>query len=150
MKIKFKFINGAMLALFGNLTGGAIWVIENQRFPASFTEYPILVVITHISVALLIGALFRFIPIGDFNQAKIRSFNSLFLYKTINWDDVTLVKKVNFLFVPHLLLYTPESKWAVWVPLSITSIKQLIEVMSNSTNPVVVNTQKLTAKGVRS
>jgi hypothetical protein len=142
MKIRINFVNGAMLGLVGGLAGGGVWVVQHGRFPAPFVEHPILAVSVHVLIALFFGAILRFIPTGRFNEIKITSFNTISWYKTVGWNEVASVKIVDLLVIKYLLLYTDDSRWAVWVPLNITQKAQLFKCMSDSGNEVLKSAAK--------
>ncbi|WP_416768823.1 hypothetical protein ACM66T_04935 [Sulfurimonas sp. ST-25] len=134
MKIKLNFLTGALLTFIGTLIGAGVWVIEHHGFPKFLIECPLLGIAPHIIIPVVAGAFFRFVPLGSFDERKVSSFNTLSWYKTVEWGDVVAAKKLNWLIVSYILLYTKTSKWAVWVPLNITKRKQLIENMTKSGN----------------
>jgi len=131
-----------MLGLFSGIAGGGVWIAQHHGLPGPLHPFLLFATVMHTSIALFVGALLRFIPAGRFDEASIRTFNTLALLRTMRWDNVTLVKKVNFPFIKYLLLYTPNSKWALWVPLNITNRKELIDFMTKSNNPIFKNVQE--------
>ena len=137
MKIRLKFINTSFVGLFSGLLGAGVWVVEHQRIPSVFIENPSYAFALHITIAIVLGTLMRFFPAGIFDEDEIRTFNTLSLVKTVKWKDVIKTKRLNFPFIKYVLIYTESSKWALWVPISITEENKLLKTMANSKYPVV-------------
>lgn len=142
MRIRIKFKSLFFIAFIGGIIGSGAWMIEHQKVPSFFSEYLFLFLSLHILVPCILAIPVSFIPFGKFTKDNIATFNTLSLYKTIDWKDVSSIKRVNLLFTKYLLVYTPKSKWALWVPLSITKNKELLETMLMSENSVVRSNAK--------
>ena len=141
MIIRYKFTSsilfGASCSALGSIIGGTAWELVNGSLFEVLGIYSLYMVLFFAVIGALFGIIMWAIPWGKFNSIELSTFNTLSIYKKIKWEEVNSTKILNLYVFKFILIYTPSSKWALWLPVNITKEHELRLCMAQSNNEVL-------------
>jgi len=141
LKIKLNLTSCIRAFFFGLVFGSIVWIVENMKLPLLWSDYRFWIALP--VVVIVSSYLFSLIPWGYITSSGIRTFNTLGIIKTLEWDGITQAKYRNLVGFTFVCLYSEHSKFAIWLPLQIKKLDKLEEIINNS----VKNTEFLKVWG---